>query len=185
MKTTEQIYSEVSKLVTCHIHKTDNYDVVMIDSDTEGKPIKGMKLQIRHGWRKKNMYDIYDFQRDSLSEADYSSIEKDMHKAGIQEPQNMGVLTAKKLQSWIDYYNDRRVRITAAEAEASRLIAEFKESIKPYKPQYNKDQTRGYIQRSGLEFTFEITPSGYIHQHIKVDADSHNLKTFLKLTNNK
>lgn len=100
----------------------------------------------------------------------------------LEKPNVMGVLSAKKVQEWVKYYETKCKRLAALEGANVKKISDFKASLKGLSVKWNENG--GEIIRNGLKYTFSID-RGYISQGIKLDYVDDNLKTFLELSDNK
>ena len=130
---------------------------------------------------------------------DNSTCHEIKQKSGLAEPQNIGVLTPKKVQNWIAYESELYALYAERAAQNREKIDLFLKSIKDldatFQPLRNcdiysngvrwyKDGLSGWVKNNGLEFTFECNKgSGCISQRIKISASS-TLENFIALSTN-
>ena len=122
----------------------------------------------------KKKYRIYmDENFDNLSRYDIDSV-----KESYTEPKNIGKLTTKKIEDWINYYNLVFNALKIKSESTNNSVSEFLESLKDW---FSK--TQGEIIKNGIIFRFTIHP-GYIEKNIKLEYNDGSLETFKKLSNN-
>lgn len=108
---------------------------------------------------------------------------------------NVKVITAKKLQGKIDAENAYHDEMDSLNLAASNKQDDFVQKVKAIEAQgvlvrWNKDADSdkikgGYIERGGLEFSFELSSDGYVAQIIRVSYSPDNtLENFMKLSDN-
>ena len=150
---------------------------------------------INRDYNKNVTVSIYPYQR-------YARV--DYHKAGevrksIMLSNNMKIITVKKLAEKIAEEIKLHEKLTDLDRDNADKVAEFLGNIKAsgevvrysYKYQESGDTTPkqitgGYIERNGLEYSFEISDSGYISQKIRTNyRASTTLETFKNLADNK
>lgn len=129
-------------------------------------------------YRKK--YNIFSNERwNNISNWDLTKI-KEKHK----EPNNIGVLTTKKIESWVKYIQSIHIECNKKESELSNNVQQFIDSIKDENVNWNNDKTSGEIVKGGIVFKFKIE-NGHISKkieiHYKVNSD---LETFKKISKN-
>jgi len=165
------------------IELNDNGDTANIRLINEGMPIF-----CRYDEYKKR-YDF--FLYDNLSYINYH--DKAEYKEKHQEPQQIGVLNAKKINNWINYLQDEYFYLQGLSIDRSEKIAEFLSSAKKIEgmnirlsTDRNTD-TRGDIEKNGISFSFSIdNQSGYISKELKLSYKvGSSLDDFLKLADNK
>lgn len=113
---------------------------------------------------------------------------------------NVKVITAKKIQAKIDaenaYHAEMQTLDAAAIDKAAAFIAEvqaLEEQGVTVKWQHERthDDTQGkvsggYIERGGLEYSFEISQDGYISKEMRVSyVPETTLEVFMQLSDNK
>jgi uncharacterized protein YfcZ (UPF0381/DUF406 family) len=109
-----------------------------------------------------------------------SSMRKD-----LTEPNNIGVLTLKKLQAWIQYYESYYALLKAADTDNGNKKDAFLRSLEGQPVEWFNKGTHGRIVKNGLEFSFTITET-YVSTKIEVHYSSNkDLSTFLALADNK
>jgi hypothetical protein len=106
-------------------------------------------------------------------------------KEQLTEPKMMGVLSTKKIESWIKYYNDLYNLLLIENNKNVAKIEAFKETLEGQEVIWHPFNNSGVIVKNGLEFSFSINDtyiSTKIELHYKTDSD---LETFKKLSDNK
>lgn len=98
------------------------------------------------------------------------------------KPNQIGVLSSKKLIDWMTYYDLVLAHLEKLSAENKNKIDLFLESIKDL-PVDKRDKS-GYYERNGLEFSYRIETE-YVSTKIELRAKNHDLETFLQLADNK
>lgn len=112
------------------------------------------------------------------------------HKIDAKEPNDFKVLTTKKIQAWVDYFELKFKFLSELNEKRANIVADFLKSIEGQNVQwYGKNQygenNRGEIVKNGLLFKFEIS-TGYVSKRIEIHYKAGNdLDTFLKLADNK
>ena len=105
-------------------------------------------------------------------------------KNNISEPKQIGVLSQKKINDWLEYHYLTHLEFEKSSKEKTKEKEEFLNSIKDLNVEWSKDKSRGYIYRNGLVFNFRFS-FGYIEKRIELDRVNNNLETFLQLSDNK
>jgi hypothetical protein len=155
----------------------------------------GLNLQINKREYDKQ-YRIFTYNQYEL---DFSC--KKAIQSTLKEPQNIGVLTPKKVAQWEAYYIQLHALYLAKIAEINGKIEAFISEVKEYEKtctpltkydttsngvRWYNDGLSGWIKNNGLEFQFECnTKTGYIRKEIRVIAEDRELSTFIKLSDNK
>ncbi len=131
---------------------------------------------------------------------DNSEADRVRKELNINEPQTIGVLTAKKVQIWINYHTAIFIACEQRAKENENKINEFLKELEQFpqtKEQYNtkdnilhlferSNNQTGYIRKNGIEFSFEIHKgSGFVSKKIELRADNNTIETFNNLSNNK
>ena len=103
----------------------------------------------------------------------------------LTEPQQIGVLTAKKIQNWVNYYEQLYDLVCAKSKEHEAVRTEFLKSIEDLPIRWAHESTeRGEILQNGILLNFEILP-GYVSLrwgiHYSVNSSVAN---FIKLSQN-
>ena len=103
----------------------------------------------------------------------------------FEAPNNIGVLSTKKIQQWIDYINRYVTEIRNKDKENSDKIALFLESIKDEPVKWYAENKRGAIIKNGLRYEFNID-AGNIDEKISLEYfGGQNLELFKQLSDNK
>lgn len=103
----------------------------------------------------------------------------------FETPNNIGVLSTKKVQQWIDYINQYVTEIRNKDKENSDKIALFLESIKDEPVKWYAENKRGAIIKNGLSYEFNID-AGNIDEKISLEYfGGQNLELFKQLSDNK
>ena len=139
------------------------------------------KIQIRKvNQHNKYYYLIYNY-------SDFPTLttsEKEQIKRSLTEPQNVGVMTTKKLTNWVKYTEKKFLLYQEQENQNQSKILNFYNSLKDEKVYYWEDKKRGEIRKNGLIFSFEISNS-YISTKVVVDTNRNiDIIQFNKLANN-
>jgi hypothetical protein len=143
---------------------------------------KDIAFYIRY-WEHRKKYTIYEDTLRTFKNVDIYTIKSIREK--IKEPQQIGVLSLKKLVNWFEYH-------IAIIEEASKLNDingseknAFLESIKGLPVKWWNNNKQGEIIQNGIKFSFNIGET-YISKKIEVHYSVNNeLENFLKLSNNK
>lgn len=100
------------------------------------------------------------------------------------QPNAIGVLTTKKIQAWINYYEAIYNDLYLKDQENSDKKKAFLASIEGLSVDWKAKGHSGIIRRNGLAFEFTIDDS-YINTSIKIDWGlNHSLTTFLAMADN-
>ena len=103
----------------------------------------------------------------------------------FEAPNNIGVLSNKKIQQWIDYINQHVTEIRNKDKENSNKIVLFLESIKDEPVKWYAENKRGAIYKNGLRYEFNID-AGNIDEKISLEYfGGQNLELFKQLSDNK
>jgi hypothetical protein len=106
-------------------------------------------------------------------------------KKKLVEPKNIGVLTTKKINDWLTYYEQLYNNLEALNESNESKEQKFLDSLKGLKVDFDKDRKGGEVIKNGIRFRFKIEPT-YIRQEIEIHYECEsNLNTFLKLSDNK
>ncbi len=108
-----------------------------------------------------------------------------IEKAGIKEPNNIGKLSTKKIQDWVDYYLAVYELISKECEQKNSEIDTFLKSLEGLDVKWYEQEKRGSIVKGGMEYSFDIK-NGYVYEklekHYSVES---NLSNFLKMSENK
>jgi hypothetical protein len=99
------------------------------------------------------------------------------------EPQKIGVLSTKKIETWIKYIEKIDKLYQEKSEKANDKINNFLTKLNEFNIEWDNysGKSSGYIDKNGLRYSFRIDKNGYIYETIQI-KDSLNLETFLKLT---
>lgn len=134
-----------------------------------------------------NMH-IYPYKYYSIDSYDRAKIAKEVYTS-----KNMKVITLKKLSEKIAEEVAYHEKMQALENDSKNAVQKFLDELSAsgeevvYHKNYEKTRiTGGYITKNGLQYSFEISDSGYISQKISLHYDvKTTLETFKKLSDNK
>lgn len=137
----------------------------------------------------KKKYSFYAMKLHDLRNISHPDVTKAANEIG--EPQQIGVLTLKKIQAWIDYYEKLYQVLEVKNNETADKIQSFRDSLKGQPVHWygslneQQKQNRGCIEKGGLCFEFTIQDT-CIDTSIKVaPGHGNSLKSFLKMADNK
>lgn len=88
-------------------------------------------------------------------------------KQGIDVPNNIGVLTAKKLKDWTDFYAKVQENCEKLEREACDRIEQFRSKLRKVCPD-KADDNSGNVVINGIEFMWKIDSKGYIKERTQI-----------------
>lgn len=107
----------------------------------------------------------------------------------LKKPQEVGVLTEKKISDWVKYLTEAHEQLKKISEERVENVDKFLNKMKKMGVKINNgydNRLSGEIVKNGLKFSFEIGESGYISKKIDVHYSTGNDEdTFLKLADNK
>lgn len=106
-------------------------------------------------------------------------------KSDLNKPNEIGVLSAKKILEWVHYYEAIYSRIFRKDQENGSAKAAFLKSIEGLPVKWSHDKKQGSIVKNGVEFSFTIGDtyvSKKLELHYSVDA---SLESFKALADNK
>ncbi len=90
-----------------------------------------------------------------------------------QKPNYTGVLTDKKLDSWVNWLTMRKNAATAAKNAAENKVIAFLKKVRSYDATGANTcvigENRGYIIKNGLRYEYEINSTGYISEKVSID----------------
>ena len=140
------------------------------------------KIVIRFdSYRKKyNFYFTENFS--NISHYQISDIRK-----SFDAPQNVGVLTTKKIEKWVKYEQDVYLAIKKKSDELSNGVDTFLKTLEGENVKWfnNNNNKSGEIVKNGIKFSFSIS-DGYVSKKIEIYYDVDNtLEMFKKLSDNK
>jgi hypothetical protein len=137
------------------------------------------KIQISFDtYRKK--YNIFSNENyKNLSNYDLSNISRK-----YKEPNNIGVLTTKKIEAWVKYIQDIHNECIIKNNQLTNEVDSFLDSIKNENVKWWDNNTSGEIIKNGIVFRFKIE-KGYVSKKIEIHYSVGNeLEVFKKLSNN-
>ena len=104
---------------------------------------------------------------------------------GLQAPNRIGTLTARKIEEWVIYETARFRKLKQINAANERVITEFRQKLSALPDiLWNRDHTGGTVERHGLRYWFEIHQTG-IHERLELLFGSRTLDDFLLLSDNR
>ncbi len=103
-----------------------------------------------------------------------------------EKPKEIGVLTSKKVQEWVNYYLKANQLISEENSKNKEIIDNFRKSLETLNLpiQFTNNKKSGYYVKGGLRYSFNIFNNGFIEEKITVEA-SNKLENFLKMSDNK
>lgn len=129
----------------------------------------------------KDQYSIY--LNDNFSNVSQYSI--DIIKEKFKKPNNIKVLTKKKLSDWVEYWNNIYLEIKKLSVEHSNIEQDFLNTIKNENVIWNDDKKSGYILKNGIRYIFRIE-QGFIQEKLEIDWSVKNtFESFKLLSDNK
>jgi len=143
---------------------------------------KDIAFYIRY-WEYKKKYVIYEDTIRTFKNVDSYTIKRIKEK--IKEPQQIGVLSLKKLVNWFEYH----ISVINEAKELNNINGsekdKFLKSIEGLPIHWYNNGKNGEIIQNGIKFSFNIGET-YISKKIEVHYSVNNeLENFLKLSNNK
>lgn len=143
---------------------------------------KGYDFYIKY-WEQKKKFIIYeDFTR-TLKNIDRHILGN--IKANIKEPQQIGVLSLKKLLSWFEYHLSVIEEAIKYNENKGNEKEAFLKSIEGLPVKWWNEGKSGEIVKNGIVFSFTIGET-YISKKIEINYKvSNDLNEFLKLADNK
>jgi hypothetical protein len=106
-------------------------------------------------------------------------------KAKLKQPNQIGVMTLKKLMQWVDFYSAVYKEAKVINDNNLAMIADFRKQIENYSVRYYDEdkKTRGRITKNGVVFVFHIQET-YVGMDIELERKNCSLEYFEKLSNN-
>ncbi|MHC1707427.1 MAG: hypothetical protein AB9842_07885 [Bacteroidales bacterium] len=103
----------------------------------------------------------------------------------LQAPNNIGVLSLKKLQAWIQYYESYYKLLQERDTDNADKKAAFLRSLEGLPVEWFNKDIQGRILRNGIEFSFTISET-YVDTRIQIHYGcGRDLETFLALADNR
>jgi len=129
----------------------------------------------------KNNYNIYlDENFDNLTVYNIQNI-----KENFTEPKNIGVLSTKKINDWIEYQQQVYLACKEKNEEKSNVVSTFLKSIEKEDVKWWDNKKQGEIIKNGIIFKFKIE-TGYVSSKIEIYYKVDNtIEDFNKLADNK
>lgn len=98
----------------------------------------------------------------------------------LHTPNNIGVLTPKKLKAWADYYRELLAKCDALAETATDKVRAFREKLRLVCPE-KADADSGRVTVNGIDFQWSINEQGYISTNTGVSYKMSGIDGFLKL----
>lgn len=134
-------------------------------------------------WEHKKKYIIYETFTQKLKNCDRYALAK--IRENIKEPQQIGVLSTKKLINWFEYHISVINEAKKIDAQNGGEKDAFLKSIEGLPVKWFNDNKQGEIIKNGIKFSFTIGDT-YISKKIEVHYSvSNELDNFLLLADNK
>lgn len=181
--------SKVAALMPCHVEVQERtYNEGTYFEYSAAAMLTGHPIEVRYDdYTKKFHFSLTDV----LTFKNVSNYNRDSAYKAFERPQQVGTLTVKKIQAWIDYLTLVRNNIAAVDAKNAETIAEFKASleglpVKWYKNRNAGDNSEsGRIHTNGIVFEFTIN-EGFISKKIELYyKGGASVETFKALSDNK
>ena len=174
----------ISKFYTCYplfkVYNENNSKDVIYYLNEIFLTHPTLKISIRYSYKK---YSFYCEDIRELKNITYYT-EKEAKKK-LTEPKQVGVLTTKKIQDWVDYYTNLYNALKVQNDGNTNVINDFLKSIEHLNVRWSQNKISGSIVTNGIEFTFKINET-HVSQSINIHYNmANNLETFLKLSDNK
>lgn len=128
-------------------------------------------------------YSISADMRKHFKNIDLHTIARIQHD--LKKPNEIGVLTKKKIEDWVQYYESLYSRCFMEDQKNGGEKAAFLESIKGWPVRWNADKKSGRIIANGIEMTFTIGDT-YVSKKLQLHYSvSDDIETFQRLADNK
>jgi hypothetical protein len=85
-----------------------------------------------------------------------------------EQPQKIGVLTAKKISNWVNYYEGIDIIYKAENNKRADKVQVFRNSLIGLPVKWNNANNGGYMDKNGLEYSFTIETDGHITEKIRI-----------------
>lgn len=188
---TDRNFEKIEKLCTDVFKLYPAKIMVCLDNSTKETVYDYAEVQLLHDdfeivvshdeYRKK--YVISARITENLPNIDNDTIWQIMRE--LQEPNQIGVLSAKKILEWVNYYEAIYSRAYRINEENAKEKEAFLLSIKDMPVKWNEDKDRGTIVKNGIEFTFTIGRK-YVTKKMELHYDvPTTIKSFKLLSDNK
>lgn len=141
----------------------------------------GLIIQVKYDkHRKKWLIHSPDSYYKNLSRWDVTKVHEQFTK-----PNQIGVLTTKKIQDWVSYYESIHTELIRLDAQKYDKVSEFLKSLEGLEVKWSNNQKTGSIVKNGIEFTFSID-EGNISKKLELRYSvPSSIESFKKLSDNK
>lgn len=141
-----------------------------------------IKITIKHDEYRKKYYVLADM-RDHFKNIDHNEVER--LSKDLEAPKNIGVLSAKKITEWVNYYEALYSRAYRRDQENGSEKDLFLKSLEGLPVKWSKDKKQGWIIKNGIEFSFTIGDT-YISKNMQLHySASASIEVFKLLADNK
>ena len=180
-----ELAAEVAKFIPTEVFVEMNEDeqgvFTSVEKTVVAIPHKSLLFTVHYDeYRKKyhiNCLSMNDFK-------DLSFYQVGNVKETLAKPVTMGKLNLKKIQAWITYYEELHAVCAIKNSANSADKQAFIDSLQGLPVKWIGEK-RGYINKNGLEFNFQIEEN-YVRQEIMVRVSGvSNLNIFLAMADNK
>lgn len=129
---------------------------------------------------------VYKEKTHALASLEYKELCREYNTGqctSLTRPNNIGSVTAKKLQAWTDYYKTIVASCEKKKAEADARLSEFRDKLRTVCPD-KADRDEGAVNVNGILFTWEVRSGGYIYTSCALSYEySYGIDSFIKLVN--
>lgn len=99
-------------------------------------------------------------------------------------PNNVGTMTDKKLDSWVNWLKNRKLAALNAKDSANNKVNNFLAKIREFDvnefSDYKITDKSGYFVKNGLRYSYQINNAGYISEKIELAYITTNFNTLDK-----
>ena len=99
-------------------------------------------------------------------------------------PNNVGTITDKKIESWVNWLKKRQLAALNAKDCANNKVNNFLAKIREFDvnefSDYKITDKSGYFVKNGLRYSYQINKGGYISENIEIACISTNLNALDK-----
>jgi hypothetical protein len=141
-----------------------------------------IEITVRHDEYRKKYHIIANMERNfkNINHYTIEEVKKDLNR-----PNDIGVLSSKKILEWINYYEAIYSRLYRKDKENGSEKDLFLKSLDGLPVEWSKDKKQGWIVRNGIKFSFTIGET-YVSEKMEIDYSvSTSIATFKKLSDNK
>lgn len=144
------------------------------------------KIRVKFGHATKNKWEFYIASENILKLKNLSHKERLDAENKFTKPKNVGTLSVKKVQDWVEYLTSVYEVMEEMNGENMTVVEKFREKIKdlPVKWYAHGKNERGYIDgNNGLRYIFNIE-TNHISERIEYvgSAKGQNLESFLEIS---